>query len=369
MSNTGTEIRERSAGHEEAAQRRNAMKRFISTTMFAAALVLLLMMSARAASADDVVVPDKVYDRQPFSFAVPQTVEGEVISVQTADGVVVQKARADKYGRLFLASGLPAGAYLISTGKHGQPLGKIEIQQRATDALKHVPQSMQVQNPPQALKLSDQFSLTGHGFSPNYSDMQVSLTGSGKTEAPIVLAATEDQLKLAPIKQLQPGAAQLRATNQATGHSTDVHELLLYNIHGNLERRKLHSGDDATQLVVNTQPANLPLKVRASVVSGPVDFGNGRKQTEAITNNGQTVFPVHAEKGAGPFQLNWELADLTSGPPEDANNPPVALGPSCLDGEKCQGSKSPTPLKKRQATGKTISDWCLSVTRAGSKPR
>src|SRR2546423_5968705 len=110
MSNTGTEIRERSAGHEEAAQRRNAMKRFISTTMFAAALVLLLMMSARAASADDVVVPDKVYDRQPFSFAVPQTVEGEVISVQTVDGIVVQKARADKYGRLSLASGLPAAA-------------------------------------------------------------------------------------------------------------------------------------------------------------------------------------------------------------------------------------------------------------------
>jgi hypothetical protein len=260
---------------------------------------------------EGIVVPDSIHDRQPFSFSAPQVIQGEVVSIQTADGVVVQRSQADKYGRTFLAAGLPAGAYFITRSSHGQPLGKIEIQPGAADALErpgeHPPQPLQLRNLPPAVKLNNSFSLTGNGFSPNCADMQVSLSASDKTEAPMVLAATEDQLKLAPVQQLQPGSAQLRVTNKATGHTTDDYELLLYDIQGNLVRRAIKSGGDQTQLVVRTKPENVPLKVKVSVASGPVDFGGGHREAEAVTGNGRAIFPVHAEKGAGPFQLNWEL--------------------------------------------------------------
>ena len=296
------------------------MKRFFAATNFVLAVGLLLAISARTAVADDVkissageiVVPDSIYDHQPFSFAATRRagVQGEVISIDTADGVVVQNATADKYGRVFLAAGLPAGAYLISGS--GQAVGKITIQRSAADIQQHAgeksSQPVQLQNPPQVLKLSDPLSLSGHGFSPNFADMQVSLAGSGKTEAPIVLAATEDQLKLAPVQQLQPGAALLRVTNQATKQSTDSCDLLLYSISGDLVRQTIRSGNDETQLVITVQPRDLALNVRVSVVSGPVDFGGGRKQAEGITRNGQAIFPVQAENGAGPFQITWELA-------------------------------------------------------------
>jgi hypothetical protein len=297
------------------------MKRLFAATNFVVAVGLLLAIGACAAVADDakissageIVVPDSIYGRQPFSFAVTRraSVQGEVISIETADGVVVQNATADKYGRVFLAAGLPAGAYLIS-GSDGRAVGKVAIQTRAADIEQQAggkpSQPIQLQNPPQVLKLSDPFSLSGHGFSPNFADMQVSIAGSGKTEAPIVLAATEDQLKLAPVQQLQPSAAQLRVTNQGTRQSTDSYDLLLYSIDADLVRRTIRSGNDETQLVITVQPRNLALNVRVSVVSGPVDFGGGRKQAEGITRNGEAVFPVHAENGAGLFQLTWELA-------------------------------------------------------------
>lgn len=287
------------------------MKKLFASAMFIATMVLLLLMSGRAAdknSIEGLVVPDEVSARQPFSFAVPQN-SGTVVDIQSVNGEVVQQASADKYGRIFLAAGLPAGAYLISAGSHGEATGKIEIKAQVIEALQHAGQPMRLENPPQAVKLSAPFSLSGHGFSPNSATMQSTLSCSGNTEAPLVLAATENQLKLAPIQQLSPGMAELRMTNAATGQSTESQSLLLYNIEGELGRKSIKSGHDETQLTVRVQPESMPLKVRVNVVSGPVDFGNGHKEVEGITNNGQAVFPVHAEHGAGPFQLSWALAD------------------------------------------------------------
>ena len=287
----------------------------------------LLLLNANIALADKavtppepVVNPDAVYDHQAFSFAVitdlknAKKPDAVVVNVQTVEGVVVQQSSTDKYGRVFLAAGLPAGAYLISSGSHSKPLGKLEIHQRAADAVMHQAQPMQLLNPPPALKISDRFTLSGQGFSPNFFDMHVTLEGCGQAPPPLVLAATEDQLKLAPLQQPQPGACQLRVINQATGQSTGPLPVLLYDIQGHMERRKLKSGGDQTQLVVIVKPENLPLKVKAVVVSGPVDFGDGRKETESVTNNGRAVFPVRAEHGAGPFQLSWELATETLKP-------------------------------------------------------
>jgi hypothetical protein len=266
--------------------------------------------SANQQALQGIVVPDNVYDRQPFSFAAPQVIEGEVVSIQTVDGVVVQRESSDKYGRMFLAAGLPAGAYLISRSSHGQPLGKIEIQQRAPDALErpgeYPPRPMQIRNAPRALKLSGPWSLSGHGFSPNCADMHVTLTASGKTEAPMVLAATEDQLKLAPVQGTTPGVAQLNVADKATGRTTEPMPLFVYDMQASLERHKLTSSQQ-TQLVVKAQPQDFSMLVKATVASGPVDFGGGRREAEAMTHNGQAVFPVHADRGSGPFQLTWEL--------------------------------------------------------------
>lgn len=255
------------------------------------------------ASIEGMVVPDKIVARQPFSFAVPQ-IPAEAVKIQTVDGVTVRTTTTDDHGRVFVPEGLPMGTYQILTA--GQVLGRIEIKQRALDTLGHAPQSLQLQNPPEALKVADRFTLNGHGFSPNAADMRVTLTGSGKTEAPIVLTATEDQLKLAPVQQSQPGPAQLRVTNQATGQSTGAYDVLVYDIQGTMIRRTLKSHKDRTDLVITTRPENL--KVQAKVISGPVDFGGGRKEAVGITGNGPLTFPVYSEDSSGRFEIGWSIA-------------------------------------------------------------
>ena len=107
--------------------------------------------------------------------------------------------------------------------------------------------------------------------------MQVNVQSAGTSVAVPVLAATEDQLKLAPVTQLAPGAAQLTVTNTSTRQTSTPQILLLYTISGHLEKAKLTSGKDRTQAVINILPTALPLMVHVDVASGPVDFGDGRK--------------------------------------------------------------------------------------------
>ena len=278
---------------------------------------------------EGIVVPDSLSAGQPFSFSVPQSA-GTAVNVQTITGEVVQHATTDRYGRVFLSAGLSAGAYLISPASGGPraPIGEIVVGQRAKDALQrpweHPGQPMQIHDAPQLMKCSERFSLAGQGFSPNYADMQVSLSGAGQTSVAPVLAATEDQLKLAPGSQAQPGLATLTVTNKATGEGTDPTQVLLYDLQARMDRRTLNSGRDQTQLVVTVRPENLPLQVQAKVISGPVDFGEGRKEAATMTNNGLAIFPVHAERGSGPFQLDWMLA-----------TPRTTILPCLINGIKC----------------------------------
>ena len=278
----------------------------------------------QSASVEGIVVPDSLSGGQPFSFSVPQ-VAGKEVDIQSATGEVVQQVRTDRYGRVFLSAGLPAGAYLISlaSGSARQPIGQINIGEHHP-GLDHPTLPIQVHDAPQAVKCYERFSLRGQGFSPNYGDMQVSLSAAGHTTTASVLAATEDQLKLAPAMEAQPGVAMLKVTNQATGQHTEASPLLLYEMEGHIRRNQLSSGRDQTQLVVNMRPENIPLQIQAEVVSGPVDFGGGRKETVLTTSNGLAIFAVHAEHGAGPFQLNWMLA-----------TPRITILPCLINGIKC----------------------------------
>src|SRR5688572_1893242 len=63
------------------------------------------------------VVPSEVGDKEPFTFATSGgVVEGEVISIQTVEGEVVATKKTDKFGRIFLATGLATGSYLLTRG-------------------------------------------------------------------------------------------------------------------------------------------------------------------------------------------------------------------------------------------------------------
>jgi hypothetical protein len=254
------------------------------------------------------VQPDNIRAREPFTFAVSSgAVQGEVVDIQTVDGTVVQQSTPDKYGRVFLAAGLPAGAYLIRIGgSQPVPLGEIEVKQIPADVLA-VPRPLQLRDVPQAIKRSDGLNLAGHGFSGNYGDMQVTLAGNGASAQPMILAATEDQLKLAPMTEMQPGISQLTVTNQATAQSSVPQPLLVCDMQAHLERNTLKRGTDATQLILEGEPRDLPVNVRVKITYGPVDFGAGKKEATAVTSNGMAVFPVHAERNAGPFEVLWML--------------------------------------------------------------
>jgi hypothetical protein len=294
---------------------KEAMKIWVATSALIVALISIVTVPSpmlaqnSTAGVEGIVVPDTVHDRQPFSFAVTQAANQGEIDVSSVSGVVVQHATADKYGRVFLAAGLPAGAYLISLAVKNQgakAVGKIEVQ--SSPAMMPAHQPMQLANPPQTFKLDQSSSLSGHGFDPNYSNMQVTLRSSGAPQTVPVLAATEDQLKLAPVSQVQPGPAKLTITNTTSGNTFGPQILLLYSMQGHLVKHKLTSGKDQTELVVDALPQDLPLQVRVDVSSGPVNFGGGRKQAEELTENGRATFPVYSESGSGPFHIDFALS-------------------------------------------------------------
>src|SRR5215510_2937610 len=174
------------------------MKKLLASGLFVGVLALLLLATAHAAATqqagrvEGIVVPDTIYDRQPFSFAVPQLVEGEVVSVQTVEGVVVQRSTAGKFGRVFLTAGLPAGAYLISSGgnRNSQSRGKINIVQAYTDPWDWtgtdgwIPIPIDpICLPPGPVKMNDAFTLIGKGFSADFSKAEVTLSNGGKTQS------------------------------------------------------------------------------------------------------------------------------------------------------------------------------------------
>jgi hypothetical protein len=289
-------------------------------------------------SVEGTVLPDNVHDRQPFSFAAPQAAEGTVVSVSSLDGVVVDSHRTDKHGRVFLSAGLAAGTYLISRSGGGSDkteIGKIEVHTPPTDALQrsweHPPQQVQIDNPPQSVRVGDPLWLSGHGFSPNCADMQASLFASGQTHTANVLAATEDQLKLAPITEMKPGPAELKITNLATHQSTPSQPLFFYDLQAHLQQNKLKRGQQTT-MVLEALPANTKMQVHASI-SGQATFSGGRTEMDAVIDHGRLTVPVEADRGAGNFHIDFE------GQPEEL---PQHAGCGC----GCGGTAQPACAHK-----------------------
>jgi hypothetical protein len=278
-------------------------------------------------SLEGFVVPDDVHDRQPFTFGVPEG-SGQ-ISIQTLNGVVVDSKPPDKYGRVFLASGLAAGAYLVLQGRDGKAVGKVDIQPRPSNVLQltwEQPHSVEIIHPPETLKMGDPLWLSGRGFSGNCDEMQVNLLASGQTHPVTVLAATEDQLKLAPVNSIKPGAAELKITNQATHQSAPSLPIFVYDLQGHLQQNKLRSGQE-TAVVFEAQPANVKMALHVTI-SGKATFAGGRSVVDAVIEHGKLTIPVEANKGAGDFHIDYE------GQPKDL---PQHAGCSC----GCGGTAQP----------------------------
>jgi hypothetical protein len=309
---------------------------------------------------EGVVLPDKVHDKQPFSFAVTDNPAQSEINIQTLNGVVVENHAPDKYGRVFLPAGLPAGAYLISLAKDNKPAGKFEVQPRPTEAImrtwEHPPLQPQIVNPPQASKVADPLWLSGHGFNPNCTDMTATFTEAGRSQAVPILAATEDQLKLAPVTQLPPGQAQLKVANQATQQSSPQLPILLYDVNGHLERNKLKSGQQTT-LVFKSQPADVQMKLHVTI-AGKATFSGGRTEIETVIDHGKLTLPVEAKLGSGEFQIDYE------GQPAESQRGSCSCG--------CGGTAQPRCAHKACGCSNAASPSLVNVTDKlsdiGTKP-
>jgi hypothetical protein len=254
-----------------------------------------------------VIQPKTIHAGEPFTFAASGTVEGEVVEVKTVSGEVVQRGKSDKLGRVCLAAGLPAGAYLVS--KQTMVVGPASTTPTQAEPLR-------LGRIPEAINVSEPLRLTGYGFSPNAADMTVN-------GAP-VLAATSSEIVSGPYAQ-KPGMQNLTIANQATGETVKSDPVLAYHLQGHLEQRKLITGQQ-TALRLNFEPSNVPVMVRAAVTEGPVNFGQGRTETLVAMNNGAALIPVHANIGsAGPFELEWVFAKVMEAVAQIAAGTPRAL--------------------------------------------
>jgi hypothetical protein len=134
--------------------------------------------------------------------------------------------------------------------------------------------------------------------------MQASLFASGQTHDLPVLAATEDQLKLAPITEIKPGAAELKITNLATHQSAPSQPLFFYDLQAHLQQNKLKRGQQTT-MVLEALPAHAKMQVHATI-SGQATFSGGRTEMDAVIEHGRLMVPVEADRGAGNFHIDFE---------------------------------------------------------------
>lgn len=277
------------------------MKTQCTRRMFVAAALSLSLASVTAkdiaSESRQLVQPSRITAGQPFSFALTNTVSGEVIQVQTVSGEVVQSARADRYGRVFVPAGLAAGAYVISSAGRAHP-ARIDVQPGASAV--PLTNGLRLDKLPPAVNLAEPVSMTGAGFSPNFADMDVRM---GTTATP-VLAATSGEMICAPPSEAPPGFTEITVSNEATGETAKSDRVLAYSMQTSLERRVL-TGNEQTFLRVNLEPRDVPVEAKATVVSGPVNFGYGRKETLTTISNGSAAIPLHANAGGvGPFTVS-----------------------------------------------------------------
>lgn len=73
-------------------------------------------------------------------------------------------------------------------------------------------------------------------------------------------------------------------------------------------------GGEQTFLRLQFQPADVPARVEARVVSGPVSFEGGRRSVTTVMRNGEAILPLVAGSTPGPFTVAWSCLSCAGDP-------------------------------------------------------
>ncbi|MCC7230121.1 MAG: hypothetical protein IT203_06985 [Fimbriimonadaceae bacterium] len=283
------------------------------------------------------VTPSNVNAKEPFTFTAQGVVEGEVIDIKTVEGQVVASRKTDKLGRVFLPTGLAAGAYLLTHGAKSS--GHLEVVNPNSPPIPANNLSFQM---PKFVDQNAGLNLTGTGFSGNAAEMKIS---SGKNIVP-VLASTPRELRTGAMANLKPGFHKLSVGNLATGERVTGNDLVVYRVQSTLARKTLVSGE-STVLEFNVEPRELQADIKANIISGPVHFAGGGNETHIAIKNGTGKAPLAADPaGTGKFNLIWEMSNIMVLMTPQGQNP----------GDPAQG-ESTEPCPATRHTMKPIGVW------------
>ena len=248
------------------------------------------------------VVPKTVGANEGFTFAAQGVVEGEVISIQTVEGEVVQTKKTDKFGRVFLAAGLAAGTYLLSrSGGRGQ--GQLEVQPPRNIAPSN---NLSIPKPPSNFNVKEGLNLPCEGASADASELEFVINGK-KYPA---LASTTTEALTGPLPASACGAGPVELKNLKTGQSAKVDEVVGYELNAKLGRQKLVNGEQ-TFLEFLFNPANWVAVVNARILSGPVSFEGGAKEKSIRVEKGSARAALKADPGGvGAFRVAYDLVNV-----------------------------------------------------------
>jgi hypothetical protein len=253
------------------------------------------------------IMPSNVGAAEPFMFAVTGAVEGTIVDIKTVEGEVVATKKADHHGRVFLATGLSAGNYLLSASKgKDSNLGSLQIGPKSANFMG----DMKVQAPMPALNIDSICRIGTANVDADPSALGVNcLQGNSGSSALTVLAASPHEVVLEKFSEsgIKPGAIQLEFRNIKNGESVLSGRTVAYRATGKLSQKTVASGTE-THLIVNVLPTELNGTISARVVGGPVSLSNGSTQMSLPLDHGVADFKVQTQPGsAGMFNLTWAL--------------------------------------------------------------
>lgn len=266
------------------------------------------------------VVPNHVGANEPFTFAAQNVIEGEVVSIKTVEGEVVATKKADRLGRVFLAGGLAAGAYLLTSRSGGSAPLNVQTAPNLSAPSLSIPQI------PGNIDITQGLSLSGEGMSPNAADMMVKF---GKNEFP-VLAGTASEMKTGPLPSSACGKGPMQVVNKQTGDTSSLGDMVCYELTAKIARQKLVGGEQ-TQLEFTFTPKNLNAIIDVNILSGPVTFDGGATSVKAVIANGAASLKLRANpNGKGQFKVAYDIHEV--------------LGPGKVDPSLLQPVKPAGPI-------------------------
>lgn len=277
--------------------------------VFAAGLLLIAAIAypnQGSARQGPIVVPSDVRSNEPFTFGVSGVVEGEVVEVKTVEGEVVARHKPDNRGRVFLAAGLAAGSYLISSMSHPRTPVRCTV---GNGPASSVGDLLKLDAPPSSLNLATGLSLKGGGFCPNASAMAVELGN----ERVLVLAATAREIQTGPIaSNAALGKNDLYVGNLESGQGAAVSDVSCYSLTSQLVNRTLSAGSQ-TAMEFRMLPEYASAKVRLNVLNGPVTFAGGQSEILIDVVNGKGQVPIYSQGAPGKFNIVWAANWLEDG--------------------------------------------------------